>query len=269
MPSAVQFGAVGVEAAGEGLVVHLRVALDVLLDLERRNRSSLGHQERDQGQLADELLGVLGHVGRAYGRASGRPVRRCSHAAICDLVDLPTPDLRCRCFPVLKPCADEFAPSCVIGAPRPQCCSRLLLVPALATAADRQRKPRLSRSSSEGALDVRERARPPRAVPAAGPPSGACATAWAAAACVEVERATGAPRRVAKVWRQFLTGRRGGRARDVALGVSCASTAARSGSNQMSWMTSSRPARVPLAGGAQLTCGCARPIAACRPSKRR
>ena len=40
--------AVGVEAPGEGLVVHLRVALDVLLDLERRHRPPLRHQERDQ-----------------------------------------------------------------------------------------------------------------------------------------------------------------------------------------------------------------------------
>jgi hypothetical protein len=43
-----QLRAVGVEAPGEGLVVHLRVALDVLLDLERRDRPSLRHQERDQ-----------------------------------------------------------------------------------------------------------------------------------------------------------------------------------------------------------------------------
>jgi hypothetical protein len=40
--------AVRVEAAGEGLVVHLRVALHVLLDLEGGNRSPLRHQERDQ-----------------------------------------------------------------------------------------------------------------------------------------------------------------------------------------------------------------------------
>jgi hypothetical protein len=43
-----ELGAVGVEAPREGLVVHLRVALDVLLDLECGNRPALRHQERDQ-----------------------------------------------------------------------------------------------------------------------------------------------------------------------------------------------------------------------------
>jgi hypothetical protein len=56
-----ELGAVGVEAPGEGLVVHLGVALDVLLDLERRDRAPLRHQERDQRQLPDELLCVLRH----------------------------------------------------------------------------------------------------------------------------------------------------------------------------------------------------------------
>jgi hypothetical protein len=57
-----ELGAVGVEPPGEGLVVHLRVALDVLLDLQRRHRSPLRHEERDQRQLPDELLGVLRHA---------------------------------------------------------------------------------------------------------------------------------------------------------------------------------------------------------------
>src|SRR5207248_1818572 len=38
-----------------------RVALHLLLDLESRDRPPFGHQERDQRELADELLGVLGH----------------------------------------------------------------------------------------------------------------------------------------------------------------------------------------------------------------
>src|SRR5207248_7390837 len=40
---------------------HARVALHLLLDLESRDRPPFGHQERDQRELADELLGVLGH----------------------------------------------------------------------------------------------------------------------------------------------------------------------------------------------------------------
>ena len=49
----VELGAVRVEAAREGLVVHLRVALDVLLDLERGYGPPLRHQERDQAELPD------------------------------------------------------------------------------------------------------------------------------------------------------------------------------------------------------------------------
>jgi hypothetical protein len=64
--------AVRVEAAGEGLVVHLRVPLHVRLDLECRDGSPLGHQERDQGQLPDELLGVLGHTRHEDKRETAR-----------------------------------------------------------------------------------------------------------------------------------------------------------------------------------------------------
>ena len=60
-PEALELGAVGIEAAGEGVVVHRAVALDLALDLERRDGAPAGHQERDQGELADQLLGVLGH----------------------------------------------------------------------------------------------------------------------------------------------------------------------------------------------------------------
>jgi len=57
----VQLGAVGVEAAREGVLVHAAVALHVTADLQRRDRPALGHQVGDQRQLADQLLGVLGH----------------------------------------------------------------------------------------------------------------------------------------------------------------------------------------------------------------
>ena len=45
--------AIGVEAPREGVLVHPAVALHVAADLERRNGSPLGHQVRDQRQLAD------------------------------------------------------------------------------------------------------------------------------------------------------------------------------------------------------------------------
>ena len=61
-----QLGAVGVEAAREGFVGHLRVALDVLLDVARRQRSPLGHQEGDERELADQLVGVVGHRGALF-----------------------------------------------------------------------------------------------------------------------------------------------------------------------------------------------------------
>jgi hypothetical protein len=61
-PERLELGAIRVEAPREGLVVHLRVALDVLLDLEGRHRPPLRHQERDQRQLPDELLSVLRHA---------------------------------------------------------------------------------------------------------------------------------------------------------------------------------------------------------------
>ena len=61
-----QLGAVGVEAAREGLVRHLGVALDVRLDVARRERPALRHEERDQRELTDELVGVVRHRMRAY-----------------------------------------------------------------------------------------------------------------------------------------------------------------------------------------------------------
>ena len=60
-PEADELGPVGVEAAGERLVAHLLVALDVPLDVARRQRAQLGHEERDQRELADQLVGVVAH----------------------------------------------------------------------------------------------------------------------------------------------------------------------------------------------------------------
>ncbi len=60
-PQALELGTIGVEAPREGVVVHRAVALDLALDLECRDRAPVGHQERDQRQLPDQLLGVLGH----------------------------------------------------------------------------------------------------------------------------------------------------------------------------------------------------------------
>jgi hypothetical protein len=72
-PERVELRAVGVEAAGERVLVHAAVALDVAPDLERGDGPPLRHQVGDQRELADELLGVLRH------RASTiepQPVRR-------------------------------------------------------------------------------------------------------------------------------------------------------------------------------------------------
>ena len=56
-----ELGAVGVEAAGEGVLVHAAVALDVAPDLQRGDGPALGHEVRDERELTDELLGVLRH----------------------------------------------------------------------------------------------------------------------------------------------------------------------------------------------------------------
>ena len=58
---ALQLGAVRVEAPREGVVVHVAIALDLTLDLESRDRPPLSHQERDQRELSNQLLGVLCH----------------------------------------------------------------------------------------------------------------------------------------------------------------------------------------------------------------
>ena len=60
-PETGQLGAVGVEAPRERLVRHLRVALDVALHVAGGQRPALGHQEGDERELADELVGVVRH----------------------------------------------------------------------------------------------------------------------------------------------------------------------------------------------------------------
>ncbi len=52
---------VGVEAPREGLVGHLGVPLDVALDVTGGQRPALGHQEGDERELTDELVGVVRH----------------------------------------------------------------------------------------------------------------------------------------------------------------------------------------------------------------
>ena len=56
-----ELGAVRVETACERLVGHLGVALDVRLDVPCSEEATLGHQEGDERQLADQLVGVVGH----------------------------------------------------------------------------------------------------------------------------------------------------------------------------------------------------------------
>ena len=56
-----ELGAIGVETPRERVLVHPAVALDIAFDVERRHRPALRHQVRDQGELADQLLGVLRH----------------------------------------------------------------------------------------------------------------------------------------------------------------------------------------------------------------
>ncbi|MFM9149576.1 MAG: WYL domain-containing protein [Solirubrobacterales bacterium] len=86
-PEAVEFGPVGIETTGEGILVHHAVALDLTLDLERRDRPPLGHQERDQRKLPNQLLGVFRHP--AEDTDGPNPA-------------IPRNGLRCRIFPVFS-----------------------------------------------------------------------------------------------------------------------------------------------------------------------
>ena len=75
--------AVGVEASRERLVRHLGVALDVRLDVARRQRPPFRHQEGHQRQLADQLVRVMRHPQRTlHGRACGSSLwKACGHGA--------------------------------------------------------------------------------------------------------------------------------------------------------------------------------------------
>ena len=57
-----ELGAIGVEAPRERLVGHLRVALDVRLHVPRGQRPALCHEEGDERELPDQLVGVVRHV---------------------------------------------------------------------------------------------------------------------------------------------------------------------------------------------------------------
>ncbi len=68
-----QLRAVRVEAPRERLVRHLLIALDVRLDVARRDRPPFRHQERDQRELADQLVGVVAHAKASLADARPRP----------------------------------------------------------------------------------------------------------------------------------------------------------------------------------------------------
>ena len=85
-----QLGAVGVEAPRERLVGHLRVALDVALHVAGGQRPALRHQEGDERELADELVGVVRHRvceltarrRRGQARSEQRGSSRCSRLTL-------------------------------------------------------------------------------------------------------------------------------------------------------------------------------------------
>ena len=60
-PERRQLGPVRVEPARERLVGHVGVALDVRLHVAGGQRPALGHEEGDERELADELVGIVGH----------------------------------------------------------------------------------------------------------------------------------------------------------------------------------------------------------------
>ena len=89
-PEALELGPVGVEAPREGVVVHVAVALDLALDLQGGNRPALSHQERDQRELADQLLCVLRHGSQdsLLPDSSSRSPRLCPQIAVaCRAMD--------------------------------------------------------------------------------------------------------------------------------------------------------------------------------------
>ena len=66
-------GILAIGRAREGVVVHVAVSLDLALDLQGRDGPALGHQERDQGELADQLVSVVRH--RPYSTRDGPVVQ--------------------------------------------------------------------------------------------------------------------------------------------------------------------------------------------------
>ena len=76
-----ELGAVGVEPSRERLVGHLAVALDVRLDVARREEPSLRHQERDERELSDELVGVVRHVHCELTVSAARAIRPADRAS--------------------------------------------------------------------------------------------------------------------------------------------------------------------------------------------
>ena len=74
-----QLRAVGVEAPRERLVRHLGVPLDILLDVARRQRAPVRHQEGDERELPDQLVGVVRHRRASLSLAARRerPFFRC------------------------------------------------------------------------------------------------------------------------------------------------------------------------------------------------
>ncbi len=66
-----QLAAIGVEAAREGLVRHLRVALDGLFDVASGGGAPLGHQVRHERELTYEFVGVGCHGSQESMRGPG------------------------------------------------------------------------------------------------------------------------------------------------------------------------------------------------------
>ena len=92
-----ELGTVGVEAPRERLVAHLLVPLDVPLDVARGQRPQLRHQKRDQGELANQLVGVVTHstslqVDCAASSAAAENIRSRTAAPTAGRAKLARPD---------------------------------------------------------------------------------------------------------------------------------------------------------------------------------
>ena len=98
-PEPGELRAIRVEAAGERLVRHLRVTLDVPLHVTRGQRSALRHQEGHERELTDELVGVVRHRGAslplAVARDRGSGARPRAAGARLAAAAAPTPRATC------------------------------------------------------------------------------------------------------------------------------------------------------------------------------